>query len=446
MKKIKNLQPKTYNLPPTPRLRRTGKPQSGFTLIEILIASVIFLITIITATAIFSASIGTRSKIELYWATQQNSRLALEEIVREVNAIDEINFEDHSKGWIEFDLNSLTINRKGDPNETINYQPVIKKNIKYYISDDNRLVKETKKFWSDYSTSYRTLTSYVTSENVEVMNLSFSGSSNQGYFYQDDGELIGKAYPFLRIELTVKNRAGSFRSNIEDILKLRSIVSLRHHKILEGIELVNPANLVNQVITETSADLEFNTALQTTSQLCYGKCPSTSYNCIQNPSLNISHTFEIDFSSPYFSPGDQICWDFYIYNNNIAQKVKSGYFYLLNLPQISNLNYNQNVCGNPDDDDEDRSITITFTTNQNTQAHIEYGKNQNYLTEWASDSITSQSHTIYLDGLDVPDDGNPITYYFKITVVNINSDIVERTETFNTYNDNYCPSPSPLSF
>jgi len=56
----------------------------GFTLIEIMIASLLFSVAMIIATAVFYNTVGSRSKVEVIRDTAQSGRLAMEEITRNI--------------------------------------------------------------------------------------------------------------------------------------------------------------------------------------------------------------------------------------------------------------------------------------------------------------------------------------------------------------------------
>ena len=62
-------------------LKSKKRKQTGFTLIEILIASYIFLIVIISGTSIFTSTVNAKLKANAMWATQQEGRLLLEQII-----------------------------------------------------------------------------------------------------------------------------------------------------------------------------------------------------------------------------------------------------------------------------------------------------------------------------------------------------------------------------
>lgn len=203
---IKSLKPKSYK----------PKPKPGFTLIEILIASFIFLVAVLAGTAVFSATVGTKSKVEVFWATQEGGRYGMELMIREIKdftykspantikKIPDLGSSDPIADELEIEKDGQEIKFKLERVTGLGSPPPM-----YY-----RLIKEV-----------NSASQIITADNIQVTSLKFTGPFDESNNYQ----LTKNFHPYIGIEMTIKNRPDRFRAKETDTLILRTVVSLRNY-------------------------------------------------------------------------------------------------------------------------------------------------------------------------------------------------------------------------
>ena len=170
---------------------------SGFTLIEILIASYIFVVVILAGAAIFSSSIGAKMKATSFWETQQDGRYLMEKISKAIR-------DPAVKGFkISLDQKTLElcsdIDSSGQCLKNLYTFTLSRENI-YFKGEDNSL-------------------SALNTDNTKIKDLKFSG------YYPSGGARI---QPYITIEMTIENKAGK-RKIDTDSLTLKTTVSLRNY-------------------------------------------------------------------------------------------------------------------------------------------------------------------------------------------------------------------------
>lgn len=173
--------------------------KSGFTLIEILIASYIFLLVVVAGTMIFSSTIGAKMKASAFWETQQEARYAMEKIVKLIR-------EENVKGFTVEDIKKDRL--------------ILCKDVD--CSEPTYIIALSYPADYIYIENYSEATfSRLTSENVKVTKLQFEPS-----YFPDPNSI---QQPYITIEIEVENAPGE-RVIEKDTLKLRTTVSLRTYK------------------------------------------------------------------------------------------------------------------------------------------------------------------------------------------------------------------------
>ncbi len=176
----------------------------GFTLIEILIASYIFLLVIVAGTMIFTSAVGAKMKASAFWETQQEARYAMEKIVKMIR-------DEEVKGFRICD----------------DFAHEVPSGIQLYLCKtgncDNLYQQPRIWLYSSLDAIYAEDDSglfRLTSPNVKVTNLQFDGYWSTS---------ISDRQPYITIEMEVENASGE-RVVEKDTLKLRTTVSLRTYK------------------------------------------------------------------------------------------------------------------------------------------------------------------------------------------------------------------------
>ncbi len=175
------------------------KNNQGFTLIEILLASYIFMVVILAATAVFSSTIGAKMKASAFWQTQQEGRYAMEKTVKTIRSENvkavKVSPTDDSILWLYKDTSYQS--------SSLIYRIRLTSNAIYLI---NTSVTP--------NVSIR-----LTSANVKVTDLKFSG------YYPS---AISIQQPFVTIKMKLENSAVSKQAE-KETLTLRTTVNLRNY-------------------------------------------------------------------------------------------------------------------------------------------------------------------------------------------------------------------------
>jgi len=170
------------------------KTESGFTLIEILIASYVFLLVVLAGTIIFSSAVGAKMKASAFWETQQDTRYIMEKITRTIKS-------ENIKGF------KITNNNQGlwlcDSANCPSGAPL----YRFYLKNSEKSI---------YFGEGTAVETKLSSSNIEVTDLRFGPSFS-----------VENNQPYLTIKLTVRNKAG--KKIEEDTLTLRTAVSLRNY-------------------------------------------------------------------------------------------------------------------------------------------------------------------------------------------------------------------------
>jgi prepilin-type N-terminal cleavage/methylation domain-containing protein len=246
------------------------KSQLGFTLIEILIASLIFLTVILIGTSIFGAAVGNRAKANIVRATQQGARYAVEAISREVRMA---NVTEQYQNRLYYGFAILKTTGGSGPVQTSTGSDKLYKGIAlavsyldtdntrterlFYVGDANNdgcdelLVQNWKTTdWdrNKLTTGARTIdpmsASRITSEDVCVTDLRFEGhhiiqvpgsytaGSPPSY---NNGGAVPARQPFVRVYLTVQSHwQGTGRAPEQEELTIDTTVASRYYNITGG--------------------------------------------------------------------------------------------------------------------------------------------------------------------------------------------------------------------
>ena len=192
-----------------------SKKQKGFTLIEIVIAVLLFSTVMIITTVAFTNTIGTRSKVEVIRDTAQTARLGMEEIARNVRMAN----GGYNSGTGEKLANSIVISgTELDPILTlIRYDLKTKQNVFkiYRYCTDKQSICET------FSGQQR-----ITTENIRISNLSFTGVSDSNNITQQ---------PYVNISFTVQPANQSTKVTEQNILNLATTVTSRDYNYYQNL-------------------------------------------------------------------------------------------------------------------------------------------------------------------------------------------------------------------
>jgi len=171
----------------------------GFTLIEILLASYIFLVVVLAATAVFSSTIGAKMKASAFWQTQQEGRYAMEKIIKTIR------------------LENVKAVKVSPTDHSI---LLLYKDTSYQTSSLIYRVRLTNKAIYLVNTSVSpNVIVCLTSANVKVSDLEFSGYYPTASSTQQ---------PFVTIKMTVETANASKQSEKES-LTLKTAVNLRNY-------------------------------------------------------------------------------------------------------------------------------------------------------------------------------------------------------------------------
>jgi type II secretory pathway pseudopilin PulG len=178
--------------------------KKGFTLIEILIASYIFVLVIIAGEAIFSSSIGSKMKATSFMETQQDSRTVMEKISQLIRDPKTLCIKADS-----MDSSYLDIYDAYDVNTGCSQQV-----YHIYLSNSNINLKQ---FNSDGSLKSDT---QINSGNTNITNTDIFN----GYYPSPSST----HQPFVTIKLTTKNIVGN-RKIDADTLTLQTTIDFRNY-------------------------------------------------------------------------------------------------------------------------------------------------------------------------------------------------------------------------
>ena len=175
----------------------------GFTLIEILVASYIFAIVILAGTAIFSSSIGAKMKANIFWKTQQESRYAMEKIVKTIR-------NEEIKGF-SFGVTDNSILYLC---QTVDCS-LNNARYKIYLSSANSAIYIQE---NPNSLSSKPAVQ-LTSDDVKVTKLQFDG------FYPS---VNSKMQPYINIAMTLRNTTTG-RATEKDTLNSKTTINFRNY-------------------------------------------------------------------------------------------------------------------------------------------------------------------------------------------------------------------------
>ncbi len=178
----------------------------GFTLVEILIASYIFLLVVVAGTAIFSSSVGAKMKASAFWTTQQEARYAMEKIIKTIRS-------ENVRGLGIYDSNSRLV-LCGTVGQCPEDSP-----LQFWLESST---EGSAIYFQDEEENLSTLTS---PDSVKVTNLEFKGYYPVAATPGIPGTGSDRQ-PYITIEMTVENAPGE-RVVEKDTLTLKTTVSLR---------------------------------------------------------------------------------------------------------------------------------------------------------------------------------------------------------------------------
>ncbi|HLC39206.1 MAG TPA: prepilin-type N-terminal cleavage/methylation domain-containing protein [Patescibacteria group bacterium] len=187
---------------------KKNKLKSGFTLIEILIASYIFVVVMVAATVIFSSSVGAKMKAQVYWENQQEARFAMEKITRATkdSTIKSFAVESGPKLILCSDYYSSCSSASASGGKAFQFWYDINAKAIYMQKGGSTAIR-------------------LTSSNVEVSNVSFSPSNPATTPQNDENKTVQR---FVTVSFTVKNAPGIKRVS-SDTLTLKTTMALRYY-------------------------------------------------------------------------------------------------------------------------------------------------------------------------------------------------------------------------
>lgn len=144
---------------------------SGFTLIEILVASAIFVVLITTTMATFGASSSLQTKSEAIQASSQSSRFILESIVRDIRLADKFNLTNYNPANITIYSGTEEISYIYKPNEKSIYYVDSFGETK--LNSNNTEVTEFKISGIDYN--------FIDIQSFIKIEISFKGIIGKGF-------------------------------------------------------------------------------------------------------------------------------------------------------------------------------------------------------------------------------------------------------------------------
>jgi len=242
----------------------------AFTLIEILVASFIFLIVILIGTAVFGAAVGNRAKANIVRATQQGARYAVEAMSREIrmaNVTGAMNKVYYGFAIMKNDGDDIqeTLSNKLYSGTRLVVADLDSNNVRterlYYLKErsdtpgclDLVVAKRITNNWSrdqiNLNLNDFTGEDRITSEDVCVEDLRFDGfqiiqekgDASRGYLggyppSYNNGlltSILPYRQPFVTIHLVVKHKEN-VRIKEQETLTINTTVASRYYNITGG--------------------------------------------------------------------------------------------------------------------------------------------------------------------------------------------------------------------
>lgn len=186
-----------------------NKNTTGFTMIEILVASYIFLVVVLAASMIFSSSVGAKMKASAFWKTQQESRYAMEKITRAIR-------DDRVKGFKVAGAGHQELILCKDKDCSGASSP----NMIYRIYRTSSTTSPNTIRLVDRSQSTSSTFDLTSVQNVNVTDLTFDPVSSPSS--------LSTNQPFITIKMIVKNNITN-NTTQEDSLTLKTTINLRNY-------------------------------------------------------------------------------------------------------------------------------------------------------------------------------------------------------------------------
>ena len=196
-------------------MRRRQK--KAFTLIEILISSAIFAVTLIIATAVFTNTIGSRSKVQVLRDTTQTARIIMEDMatsIRMANGFYDPDSGAKTNASIDITNNNGTL--------ILLYTDFNTKarSMKLYCLCNNFLCNSTATRLCSADTNNPSI-GPITPDNVKVSNLRFTG--------QEDVSSNLIQQPFVNISFTIAPATSDPKVVGQNTLDLETRVTSRDY-------------------------------------------------------------------------------------------------------------------------------------------------------------------------------------------------------------------------
>lgn len=211
---------------------------AGFTLIEVLIASMIFVMVVTVAIAAFGTSTGAQIQVDTARTVSESARFSIEEISRQVKLA--ASWEDFNHSFQpafkiipvgvkkELQIDQVQRNSSGEISKIIRRT--------YYLDDSDSIikvkVKETTNLGKNWSGEI--VSSLSSASQAKVTSLIFTG---QGPTFPTD---TVTAQPYVTIEMAVENPQGAIKLSEKANIKLRTTITSRDYgfKDIQGVKIV----------------------------------------------------------------------------------------------------------------------------------------------------------------------------------------------------------------
>lgn len=206
---------------------KSPRLQQGLTLIEILVAAMIFTIVIVGASAIFGQAGGAKAKIEASKKTQEAGRVIMERLVREIKTANGQSRDAVGNQIYNFAILNASgirnLNPLANPNHCSTLDPGTNRycGLKIvHLGEDGITNTTVLYFTGDGNISFRENANPF--ENLNPGDVQITGLTLTGYYRTT--EPAETQQPFITISLTLRNTQASGR--FSDTFTLQTTVTM----------------------------------------------------------------------------------------------------------------------------------------------------------------------------------------------------------------------------
>jgi len=199
-------------------MKRLNNHNSAFTLIEVLVATTIFVIVLMIGTAIFLLSLGVHNKVDILKANQQSARNIIESINKDMREANKIGINQQGSKTLDIILNdgSRVCYGLSDPNS----DPSL--GVRY-----NNFFRQVGTICDDLSNS----TDFPKLNQNGTIITGLLGSNSA--FYGQANWITppaSKNQPFVNIRIRIETDPSVFGNKNPDTMNINTTITLRNYE------------------------------------------------------------------------------------------------------------------------------------------------------------------------------------------------------------------------